>query len=172
MLETGVVKFFDGRDNKRYGFLRLDSGEEIFFHFNDGMSIKAGKCAPEWCDPPKGKRLWDPQANDLLVFERSEGNRGPKASPWTHWRLYDRVLKEIANRPIYRVIEQTSTTGSEPGESRQLWYGTDLEDPNLTKVWHPVHDRSFFAHDDGFEIRKWFEVNVQGEWLRTEDPRI
>lgn len=99
MFEKGVVKFFDSRDNRRFGFLRLESGEEIFFHFNDGMSMRAGKDQPEWCDPPPGKRLWDPKANDVLVFERKMGKKGPKASPWTHEMLYENAMKVINNRP-------------------------------------------------------------------------
>jgi len=171
MFEKGAVKFFDSRDNKRFGFIRLESGEEIFFHFNDGRNMEAGKDRPEWCDPPRGKRLWDPKANDVLVFERTIGNQGPKASPWTHEQLYLRAMKVINSRPRYRVMEQITTAGSEPGEPIKLWEGTDLNDPNLTRAWHPQHDRPFFAHDDGFEIRKWFEVLTQGDWVKTEDPR-
>ena len=34
-METGTVKFFDSRDNKRFGFIRKAGGQEVFFHLND-----------------------------------------------------------------------------------------------------------------------------------------
>mgnify|MGYP001613302669 CR=1 FL=1 len=40
MPETGTVKWFDAREGKRFGFIKLESGEELFFHFNDGQYIE------------------------------------------------------------------------------------------------------------------------------------
>lgn len=82
-MEQGKVLFFDSRDNKRFGFILTGSGEEIFFHFNDGENVEArGNCRF------LGGRLEiEPKKGDAVVFERVQGREGrPKASPWGFYR--------------------------------------------------------------------------------------
>lgn len=87
-MEKGFVKFFDNRDNKRFGFLRLETGEEIFFHFNDGAVPQAGVGQPELVE---GVLKREPRKYDSVVFERSHGRKGDKASPWAFAEDYDRA---------------------------------------------------------------------------------
>ncbi len=173
MIETGVVKVFFGTGDRRYGFLTVDeSGEDIFFHFNDGRNMKAGRDRPEWCDPPRGKGLWDPKPGNEVVFRRARGTKGSKASPWTYKSLYKRALREIASRPRYRVVTENRAVGVEEwSDSSVAWEGTDLEDPKLTRLWDPQHDRENFSCGD-FHSRKWFEISIDGEWSYCRDPRI
>ena len=69
-VEIGTVKFFDNRDNKRFGFITVEGGGEIFFHFNDGENAEGSKLEVE---PKKG---------DTVVFRRKTSGKGPKAAPW------------------------------------------------------------------------------------------
>lgn len=68
-MEVGEVKFFNGADNRRYGFI-IVGREEIFFHLHD---YDTG-------DGTKPKRM--PTKGDKIAFERTEGRQGPKACPW------------------------------------------------------------------------------------------
>ena len=78
-METGIVKFFDSRDNKRFGFISVDGGREIFFHFNDGENVEVRGGEPRFCG---GKLRREPRKGDELCFERKPGYNGPKAAPW------------------------------------------------------------------------------------------
>ena len=78
-MEIGTVKFFDSRDNKRFGFIDVNGGGEIFFHFNDGENIEAGGDEPRFCG---GKLNKEPKKGDVVIFERKSGYKGPKAAPW------------------------------------------------------------------------------------------
>ena len=82
-METGKVKFFDTRPDKRYGFILVDGGtEQLFFHYNDGQFLIAGKTQPKFSDKAtvvsQGKtyRMGDPKQDDLVVFERADGLEG------------------------------------------------------------------------------------------------
>jgi len=96
-IETGIVKFFDSRDNKRYGFIVLDSGEEIFFHYNDGRIPGANICGLDWYMPNiDSETVLDyPKAGDRLFFERSKAKKGPKASPWTSQEYYKETSEKM-----------------------------------------------------------------------------
>lgn len=96
-MEIGTVKFFDSRDNKRFGFIAVDGGGEIFFHFNDGENIEAGGDEPRFCG---GKLNREPKKGDVIVFECNSGykGQGPKAAPWGFERDHRRVETESDTR--------------------------------------------------------------------------
>lgn len=192
-METGTVKFFDGRPEKRFGFIRTEGGVEIFFHFNDGRPIVAGKKAPEFSEEPVIKRggktyqLREPKRDDQLVFTRTQGYRGDKASPWGFKANYDEALKEIADRPIpptYRVLKSSgklgeSGTPENPKDAQVLWEGNDL-DAVMRRFPLPKGNQSpgsdplipYFSHEDGFEVRHWWELKKpDGTWEHCPDPR-
>ena len=87
-METGTVKFFDSRDNKRFGFIAVDDGGEIFFHFNDGENIEASGDEPRFCG---GKLNREPKKGDVIVFGRKFGYKGHKAAPWGFEQDYRRA---------------------------------------------------------------------------------
>lgn len=197
----GIVKFFDSRDGKQYGFLVVDDeladgtpsyrgGEEIFFHFNDGEFIVAGGKEPRFNGQHKrqtsqGTRvLRIPEKDDVIVFStRSGRDNRIKASPWSFLSLYERAAKAIAERPVYRVLEGSGDWGKSPSPekpdgARIKWQGSDLE--ALMKLFpipvgrSPSADPllSFWSSDDGFEVRRWWEKqNVDGSWTQCPDPR-
>lgn len=94
--ECGIVKFFDERGNKRYGFIRVldsdgnETGEEIFFHFNDGELIDTvllGEIIFRGSGSAVlgGKQITidPPRKGDKIFFHRKDGKEGkPKACPW------------------------------------------------------------------------------------------
>jgi cold shock CspA family protein len=192
-MEQGTVKVFFSAKERRYGFLRLTSGEEIFFHFGDGDIIVPGKEAPEFSGKAqievKGQvqGLRDPQKDDVIMFERAEGSKGPVARPWGFKSHYDRAGKIIAKRPpptYYRVLKSSGSLGEagtpeNPKDARVLWEGTDLE-AVLKKYPLPRGNQSpgsdpllsYYSHDDGFEVRHWWEKRREdGTWELCEDPR-
>lgn len=78
-METGTVLHYNPAGGKKYGFVRTDAGEELFFHFNDGraISFKDGPVFLENTKPPES-----PRKDDVIFFTRAEGREGQKASPW------------------------------------------------------------------------------------------
>jgi len=173
-METGIVKFFDSRDNKRFGFVTVDGGGEIFFHFNDGENIEADKSEPKFSG---GKLKSKPKKGDRIAFERNSGYKGPKAAPWGFADDYERVKKEIAARPApatYRVLKQTTVYGNSPDEPKVLWEGSDI-----TKLCEKYPRPSDHRMDDlwptfscgDFEHKIWFERKTESGWEHADDPR-
>lgn len=95
-METGTVKFFDSRDNKRFGFIRKDNGEEVFFHFNDGQCIVPGNFEPGF---EEGRVTREPRKGDVVVFNEKSARKGNKASPWSYADDYEQAKKEC--RPVH-----------------------------------------------------------------------
>lgn len=116
MPETGTVKWFDAREGKQFGFIKLESEEEIFFHYNDGSGIEIcfnAKRLPQralyepyfvgqntWVTKDgKSHRLKHPQQGDILVFQRSPGQvgKGDKAKPWGYYSSWKAREQWIAD---------------------------------------------------------------------------
>lgn len=183
MPEIGTVKFFDSRRDKRFGFIRLESGEEIFFHYNDGEFIEAGNNSPKFSGKTtivlnrKVRHLPDPRKGDILVFERDDGRKGPKASPWGYYSYWLEVGEKIANRPLYRVIRITTNDFKDGEKSeRVIWQGEDLD--ALSREYPPseIFEADFLKHheiEDGW-VRFDFRFERQkedGAWEVCKDPR-
>jgi hypothetical protein len=195
--EYAFVKWFDSRDNRRYGFLHVavedeDRGfvateEEVFFHFNDGQLVRPGGNVPELCGAsgtvfggmPHVMR--DPKPGDLIMFQRKAGSQGRmKASPWVYKDHWDEAENVIAARPVYRARETMNSLGTKPGEPKVLWQGPDLQEA-LKKFPVPARGRSISADplipywtdsDNIFEVRHWWEVRrPDGSWTPCSDPR-
>lgn len=189
MPETGTVKWFNAQEGKRFGFLTLASGEEIFFHFNDGQFIEPGGNQPEFSGNPtrvidgKTRRLADPKPEDKLVFRRSMGSKGDKAAPWGFISQWERAETIIARRPIYRVLKTMNSVGRDPGAPEVLWKGSDVSEA-LRKFPLPTGRQSpsadpllpYYSDSDNiFEVRHWWEKKGQNDsddaWERCDDPR-
>lgn len=189
MFDQGVVKFFDSRKEKRYGFLILEDGTEIFFHFNDGQIILPGEEEPEFSGKStmviKGKPmgLRDPQKDDKIVFHRSPGYKGDKASPWDYLSHVERAQAIIAKRPpptTYRVLKTMNSIGEQPGAPQVLWQGSSIAEV-LRKFPLPRGNQSpsadpllpYYSDSDNiFEVNRWWEKQEpDGSWVRCDDPR-
>lgn len=84
-VEKGIVTFFDGRPEKRFGFMLDASGKKVFFHYNNGGN--------------HGSRTRNrmPMKDDEIHFIRIDvDDRGPKARLWAFDRfdvVYDMRIK-------------------------------------------------------------------------------
>lgn len=131
-LEHGIVKFFDGRQGKEYGFLTVlnrvskETPEEIFFHFNDGEFVEIVEDGDDIefvgrVFPGNGMHMWHPRVGDSLAFLRAPGRDGrEKASPWTYDEAYDKRVRALFE-PHYRVVKVKRYADSTPEESRVIW---------------------------------------------------
>lgn len=170
-MKTGIVKFFDGRPEKRFGFVIEDgTKKEIFFHLNDGQRIYAGNTKPEFCPDRRLDRI--PQRGDRLVFEITPGSKGDKACPWGFEDDFRASLNTISSRPVYRIIVRLRTvgTGNETGPT-VLWSGTNLNERNIEQHYHPMYDRP--GSNGDIEWRKYWEESPDGgkTWYPCDCPR-
>jgi cold shock CspA family protein len=202
-LEHGIVKFFDDRDGKKFGFLKVldedgrETGEEVFFHFNDGqfVDIVGGDCIEFIGRTAKnGLYLVHPQVGDKLAFDRAsgKGNRD-KACPWTYAAAYDHCVRMLTE-PRYRVVRVTKLGFGGIGDSSEvIWEGQGADE--LT-ARYPIRVRNGMldnplAHSTNFDAgsttRYLFEVwmdddvadspydqpgvFVPGGWSECADPR-
>ena len=182
--EEVVVDWFNPAPEKRFGFVRANDGTNIFFHFSDGRFILADGSQPKYADATltrKGKvfHLRDPRGGDTIVINSVRREKGLAAVPWGFKSHYDTAMERIAKRPVYRCLKTMGSWGQKDLEPSVVWEGKDLEEvmrryPVPTGHHSPGADPliSFYSHDDGFEIRHWWEKKVgDGEWERCEDPR-
>jgi hypothetical protein len=178
MIEKGVVKFFDSRMDKMFGFIRLESGEEIFFHQNDFGLLNAND---DGSFNFYGTAMDCPRRilkGNIIYFEREEGSRGrSKASPWCFEENYKSALEHLASRTKYRVRKQTvvyAQLPNEPDQPETLWEGTDLD--ALMLKYPRTGDRTddifpTFSCGD-FQHSIWFEQQKpDGTWKLASDPR-
>lgn len=176
ILEKGRVKFFNNQDNKLFGFLRLESGEEIFFHLNDFQLLYFGDGNDFNFHGGAFDRVSrNPIKGEMIYFERSEGSNGrDKAAPWCDEITYRKAILEKSERRKYRVLKIVTVYGCPPDEPVVLWEGTNLD--ALMLKYRRTGDRtddlfSTFSCGD-FEHSIWFESQAPGkEWERCDDPR-
>ena len=104
MADYGIVKFFDRREGKMFGFANMldvfgdETGEVIFIHYYNGQRILDW----EGSTPIFSSRrdhLPFPEAGDRLVFEVRVGNKGKKAWPWSFAGRHRPLLAHVA-RPL------------------------------------------------------------------------
>ncbi len=118
MLEHGKVRFFNS--HKLFGFLRLESGEEIFFHLDGYRSIFADD-GGKFAFYGHGEIAPTPRQGNVIYFEREYGRRGPYARVWCFVWNYEQAKKDLALRTRFRAIRVN-------GKREQvLWEGTNLD---------------------------------------------
>ena len=90
-IEIATVKWFNSNDNKRFGFLTDKTGQDIFFHLNDGARTERYDASSGlvWFEQSNFKYM--PKIGDKIAFVRVPNPKGPKALPWTPSEEYERV---------------------------------------------------------------------------------
>jgi hypothetical protein len=198
MVERGIVKFFDDRDGKHFGFLTVlnnggnPTGHDMFFHYNDGGFIGNDGVNPifegiyKWV-AGKIYRLRTPQIGEIIVFSRAPGRKGDKACPWGFAEEWDTTIKWLNSRPIIRVVR-----------TRRDWYKSPPSPPEVSVIWegknifelsakfhrqeiHP-HDttttqvaddlKPVFLEAGHIDTRYNYEVMTHGRWIPCPDPRV
>jgi hypothetical protein len=102
-VRTGRVKFFNCADNARYGFIRdSETGEEYFFHFNDG-AIPVSTGVSVYLNTRVISARY-PNKGDEIMFELSPSPRDSRlrARPWVFADHYRRE-SEKSNRATQKV---------------------------------------------------------------------
>jgi hypothetical protein len=177
-MQKGTVKFFDTRDDKLFGFVRTEQGEEFFFHFSGGRELDTYDEQPDFSRRRLDRSRF-PKKGDQMVFILGDpGYKGERVGLWSFAEDYDQIQKELAARPTYRVMKQFGMwTTKHQDEPEILWEGKDVQE--LARKYHRF-GRSitsdplfpYYQHDDGFEVRHWFEKQKEdGTWERCNDPR-
>jgi cold shock CspA family protein len=203
-LEHSVVKFFDDRDGKKFGFLKVlneddqETGEEIFFHFNDGQFVDivggdeiqfVGRVFAE-----NGLHMWHPKIGDKVAFDVTAGKNGrDKACPWTYAEGYDNRVRKLTE-PYYRVTKVTKLGYGGPGDTSDvIWEGQGsdelsgeypirvldgkLDDPLARSVNFAAGSTTryvfeVYVDDDIVDGTYGGGVVVPGGWVECEDPRF
>lgn len=98
MLERGKVKFFNSI--KKYGFLSLENGKQLFFHISSGKKISVTRRPlPQFINPTSDQPLRVPIIGEEIIFEKHNTGKGPSTVYWAYAKTYDKAVNIIANRP-------------------------------------------------------------------------
>lgn len=201
-LEHGIVKFFDDRDGKKFGFLEVldedgqKTDEEILFHFNDGQFVDIVGDEIQFVGRvfENGLHMRHPKPGDNIAFEVRPGKDGrDKACPWTYAEGYDNRVRKLTE-PYYRVTKVTKLGYGGPRDSSDvIWEGQGSDELSKEypirildgKLDDPLARSVNFAA--GSTTRYIFEVYVDddiaddpygggvlipGRWVECEDPRF
>ncbi len=199
-MENGTIKFFDSRNNKRYGFIAVDGGGEIFFHYNDGQNFDGQNFGVTHGDQVVkfvGGRLGaEPKKGDRVMFDIVPGSKGrQKASPWGFADAYTNARKRATVRTKVVKVHEKTTIGhalrraaSDP-VYRVLWHELDenlmIKHIALHVFWEgtfaelcqkfpqardPNKDPLFIA-SKGYMVGFKYEVPTPNGWEMCNDPR-
>lgn len=201
-LEHGIVKFFDDRDGKKFGFLKVldedgqETGEEIFFHFNDGQFVDTIVDEIEFVGrvfPATGTHMWHPNVGEKLAFDRATGKGDrEKACPWTYAQGYDNRVTELTE-PYFRVRKVTKLGYGGCGDTDDvIWEGRGTRDLDTQypirilggKLDDPLARSTDFAAGSTtrYFFERWWDddiadlpdggaVPIPGYWEECGDPR-
>jgi hypothetical protein len=90
-VEEGVILGFN--DFKNCGLIKSKSGEDFFFHYNDGRDLTGKEPVLIWAPFPDDVFMKKPEIGDQVVFKRGFNKQGLKAFPWSRMDIYERVMK-------------------------------------------------------------------------------
>lgn len=111
-MEFATVRFFDGRNDKRFGFAGADKdGANIFFHLNtEGMlADDFDGNGPSWREYKFNhdhaiKHGYIPRKGHRIIFERVNSPKGPRAAKWSKSYSLERNV-----RPYHGPQHQNAT---------------------------------------------------------------
>lgn len=186
-MENGTVKFFDSRNNKRYGFIVVDGGGEIFFHYNDGgnfgVTYNLGDPMVSFVG---GKLGTEPKKGDRVVFDIVPGSKGrSKAFPWgfmaAYNRMYEKAVREKTKAPvrtktgdtIYQVLwhELDENLIIKHTVPLLFWEGTFAElCRKFPQARDPNKDPLFIA-SKGYIVGFRYNAPTPNGWEMCNDPR-
>lgn len=106
--EKGTVKFFDERPDKNYGFITLESGEEIFFHL-DGrftVTIDPNSITPVFNSRMSKDERRVPKKGERICCTKKSGaeTKRVRADPWCFADDWERIEKNIAEELTFEQL--------------------------------------------------------------------
>lgn len=145
-LTTGLVEKFFGDSNREYGFTK----DGVFFHLNNGYEFACdGSDLPVRVD----RRPAAPKTGSRIVYEATTTERGTKATWWAYPESYEAAVRQIEQRPEYRLWRI--------GTGRVAWIGKNLA--NL-RIAYPPHVNLQLHLLQPQKL-------VDGVWVDCPDPR-
>jgi hypothetical protein len=167
---VGVVKFYNNKVDKQFGFLASDKGD-IFIHGSHAIEFICGdEDHPVTIGAelgPNGSMLNPPRRGDQVVFIAEKGPRGLRAIKWVKYSKeeYQAIIDEINNKPVYRLVHRRGPAQLFGGHNlKVLWVGKNLS--NLRQKYHaPLYDNN--------EGALFFEklLTDTDQWDSCDDPR-
>ncbi len=105
-LEKGSVKFFNGADDKRFGFIipegKNPGEDDVFFHYNGFRKFEAKGWEVVFSQTGYDHPASFPKKDEQVWFARSVDHRTRTvAEPWGYNHDYRRVNQDVINRPKY-----------------------------------------------------------------------
>lgn len=167
-VKFGKVKFFNNREDKRYGFI-ASGNESFFFHINQRVELLC-----EGGDVPLQMPHYEapePKQGDCVAFEEGKDSQGrSRAVWWTTLEDFNNVKQLINGRATFRLMRRQGRkplsrlhNGSEYGHPMAVWTGQDLSDlrKKYPRSMYPLHNREHSA--------LFFEELVNEEWVSCEE---
>jgi len=164
---VGMVKRFNVDARGGWGFITVESSEDVIFHASRGLvPFFSGDDNPGLI-PWNSKVHQLPQAGNQILFAAEVSPKGMRAVAWmlwkpTEWRL---ISEMIEARPMFRLIRRKGPRiqGKFKGEghgTQTVWQGKNV----LTAPKNRLTD----TDDEGLH----FEQMETGQWVKTDfDPR-
>ena len=178
-MEQGVVKSFNPKGDKRFGFLETNDGQELFFHHNDGRAL-VFRDGPVFLEEKSPEY---PQVGDTLFFVRDEGREGQKASPWGFEFQLRKTKREVGLKLLvacpylverYPCLPALFAEAKRPGDSGPFTVSVKALTANIqdrSGIDHyPSGKRIYYyvlSRDDG---KRWQYKHLPYDGFRTWRP--
>lgn len=96
-MQRGVVKFFHS-DGRNWGFLAcMATGEEVFFHRDDGHAFRTDRTQVRFSEDSTTRRPAS-AGGEWILFERTERAEGPRAAQWGFYDDYREEYAKLAQK--------------------------------------------------------------------------
>lgn len=97
MLERGKVTYLN--KIKKYGFISLENGKQVFFHISTGKKVSITRePQPGFINPTQENPVIFPKLGEKIIFMKHTNAKGTLAVYWAYANTYDNAVKFIADR--------------------------------------------------------------------------
>ena len=164
-MEKGSVKFFDGRDNKRFGFITPDNGgDDVFFHYNGFRKFEVDESGrPVFSNTGYAHPAAFPRKDQQVWFVRSKGVKGPSAQPWGTCDDYYKVMQEIESKPNYGEGFLYMLAGQSKGNQAHRSFSTCGTVEHLRAYEHIEFKYAHGPNRDQLRNPNWKELMTEEE---------
>ncbi len=173
--QTGTVRYCP--KDKDFGFLMTETGNEYFFHFNQGREVAI-------CSDGSlgiGESCPNPRAGDRILFQLSEGKKGPRAGLWFFADEVNRAVAQVERRRNFRIVDldngnQVCWEGRSEDELRQKFIEYTKQPPDLraaTMQGKNFESINFASSEDSPLQNQWQDWCVDEKtWNQVPKNRV